>query len=90
MRAYGTATCHVVLGKRKLPIRMKSTLKPKKYVTNRRGQKVGVVLDIEDFKKMLADIEELESIRAYDAAKGSGDQAIAFLKAMQEIERSRK
>jgi hypothetical protein len=69
---------------------MKSTPKPKKYVTNRRGKKVGVVLDIEDYKKMLADIEELESIRAYDAAKDSGDETIAFLKATQEIERSRK
>jgi hypothetical protein len=81
------ASCLTVPGKRKLPTGMKSTLKPKKYVTNRRGQKVGVVLDIEDYKKMLADIEELESIRAYDAAKDSGDQAIAFLKATQEIER---
>jgi hypothetical protein len=69
---------------------MKSTLKPKKYVTNRRGKKVGVVLDIEDYKKMLADIEELESIRAYDAAKDSGDEVISFLKATQEIERSHK
>jgi PHD/YefM family antitoxin component YafN of YafNO toxin-antitoxin module len=69
---------------------MKSTLKPKKYVINRRGKKVGVVLDIEDYKKMLADIEELESIRAYDAAKDSGDETVSFLKATQEIERSRK
>jgi hypothetical protein len=69
---------------------MKSTLKPKKYVTNRRGQKVGVVLDIEDYKKIVADIEELDSIRAYDAAKASGDEAIPFPKATQEIERSRK
>ena len=69
---------------------MKATLKPKKYVTNRRGQKVGVVLDIEDYKKMVADVEELESTRAYDAAKVSGDEPISFLKATQEIERSRK
>jgi hypothetical protein len=81
------ATCLAVPGKRKLPIGMESILKPKKYVTNRHGQKVGVVLDIEDYKKMLADIEELESIRAYDAAKDSGDQAIPFVKATQEIER---
>ena len=69
---------------------MKSTLKPKKYVTNRRGQKVGVVLALEDYKKMVAEIEELESIRAYDAAKSSGDEPISFQKATQEIERSRK
>jgi PHD/YefM family antitoxin component YafN of YafNO toxin-antitoxin module len=77
-------------GKRKLVLDMKSTLKPKKYVINRRGKKVGVVLDIEDYKKMLADLEELESIRAYDAAKDSGDETVPFLKATQEIERSRK
>ena len=69
---------------------MKSTLKPRKYVTNRRGQKVGVVLDIEDYKKMMADIEELDSIRAYDAAKDSGDEVISFQGATEEIERSRK
>ena len=69
---------------------MKTALKPKKYVTDRRGQKIGVVLSIGDYKKILADIEELESIRAYDAAKASGDEAIPFQKAMQEIERSRK
>jgi hypothetical protein len=39
---------------------------------------------------MVADIEELESIRAYDAAKASGDERISFQKAAQEIERSRK
>jgi hypothetical protein len=68
----------------------KPALKPKKYVTDRQGQKIGVVLSIEDYKKILADIEELESIRAYDAAKASGDEAIPFHTAMQEIERSRK
>ena len=69
---------------------MKSALKPQKYVTDRRGQKVGVVLSIEDYKKVLAEIEELESIRAYDAAKASAGEAIPFSKATQEIERSRK
>jgi predicted DNA-binding antitoxin AbrB/MazE fold protein len=69
---------------------MKTALKPKKYVTDRRGQKVAVVIAIEDYKKILADIEELESIRAYDAAKASGDEAIPFQQAMREIERSRK
>ena len=67
-----------------------SALKPKKYVTDRRGQKVGVVLSIEAYKKILADMEELESIRAYDAAMASGEEAIPFSKATQEIERPRK
>jgi hypothetical protein len=69
---------------------MKTALKPRKYVTDRRGQKIGVVLSIADYKKVLSDIEELEALRAYDAAKASGDAAISFSKATQEIERSRK
>jgi hypothetical protein len=63
---------------------MKSALKPKKFVTDRRGHKVGVVLTMEDYKRVLADIEELESIRAYDAAKAAGDEAIPFQQAIQE------
>ena len=45
---------------------------------------------MKDDKKPLADLEELESIRAYDAAKASGDEAIPFQKAMEELEHSRK
>jgi hypothetical protein len=63
---------------------MRFTLKPKKYVTNRRGQKVGLVLNIEDYRKML---EELESIRVYDSAKASCEGAISFLKDTQDIGR---
>jgi hypothetical protein len=69
---------------------MKQAVKPKKFVTDRRGKKVAVVLAIEDYKKLLAEIEELDSIRAYDAAKASGEEPIPFEKATQEIERSRK
>lgn len=69
---------------------MTTSHKPKRYVTNRRGEKIGVVLGIDDYRKLMADLEELESIRAYDAAKASGDEAIPFDEATREIERSRK
>jgi hypothetical protein len=45
---------------------------------------------MEKDKKSLADMEEMESIRAYDVAKASGDKAIPFQKAIEEIEDSRK
>jgi hypothetical protein len=38
----------------------------------------------------MAELEELDSIRAYDAAKGSDDKAIPFGQAIQEIEKSRR
>ncbi len=37
-----------------------------------------MLLDIEDYQKMLDELEELESIRQYDAAKSSDDEAIPF------------
>jgi hypothetical protein len=45
---------------------------------------------MEDDKNKLADLEEQESIRAYDAAKASRGEAIPFEEAIEEIERSRK
>jgi hypothetical protein len=45
---------------------------------------------MENDEKLLAELEELESIRAYDAAQPSGDEAIPFQKAMEDIEHSRK
>jgi hypothetical protein len=49
-----------------------------------------VVLDIRDYHRLIAELEELESIRAYDAAKASGDEAVPFAQAVAEIERSKK
>ncbi len=48
------------------------------------------MLDIGDYQKILDELEELESIRAYDAAKSAGDEAIPFEEAVAEIERTRK
>ncbi len=64
--------------------------KHSKYVTNRKGERVSVVLDIADYQKILEDLEELEAIRAYDAAKSSADSAIPFRQAVEEIKRTRK
>ena len=58
-----------------------------RYVVDESGNRVGVLLDIKDYHELLEQLEELESIRAYDAAKASGDEVIPFDKAIDEIER---
>jgi hypothetical protein len=58
-----------------------------RYIVDEKGNRIGVLLDIEDYQKLLAELEELESIRAYDAAKASGDEAIPFEQAIAEIEK---
>ena len=60
------------------------------YVVDKNGNRVSVVLDVEEYQKLLQDLEELDSIRAYDRAKASGDQVIPFEQAATEIETNRK
>ena len=58
------------------------------YLTDRDGNRVKVVLDIHRFQQMMEELEELDDIRAYDEAKASGDEAIPFEQAIDEIRRS--
>ncbi len=60
------------------------------YIIDESGNRVGVLLDIADYHKLLKELEELESIRAYDAAKASGDLAVPFEQAITEIEQHRR
>ena len=41
------------------------------YVTDTQWKKVSVVLPIRSYKKILAELEELEDLRAYDRAKAT-------------------
>jgi hypothetical protein len=56
-----------------------------RYLVDEEGRKEGVLLDIAMYKQFLGELEELESIRAYDEAKASGDEVIPFEKAVEEI-----
>jgi hypothetical protein len=49
-----------------------------KYVVDDNGKTVSVLLDIKAYGKLLAELEELESIRAFDAAKASGEKPVKF------------
>lgn len=60
------------------------------YVVDESGDRVGVILPMEEYRKLMEELEELESIRAYDAARGSGDEAIPFDQAVREIEQDRR
>lgn len=60
-----------------------------RYLVDENGNRLGVFLGMDDYLKLLEELEELESIRAYDAAKASGDETVAFNQAVAEIERNR-
>jgi hypothetical protein len=61
-----------------------------KFIKNKKGQKVSVVLDIREYEKLVEDAEELEAIRAYDSAKEEGGTPIPYEQVLRRIEDSRK
>ncbi len=46
--------------------------------------------DSEDQRKLREELEELESIRAYDAARNSRETPVPFRQAIREIERAQE
>ncbi len=57
-----------------------------RYLVDDDGTQIAVLVDIEQYRALLEAAEELSAIRAYDAAKASGDEAIPFEQAVTEIE----
>ena len=61
-----------------------------KFLVDEKGKKVGVVLSFSEYKELLKELEELESLYAYDKAKASKDEVIPFEQAVEEIEKKRR
>ncbi len=60
------------------------------FVVDQSGNRTAILLDVERYVELIEAQEELESIRAYDEAKSSGDEAIPFSQAVKEIEGTRE
>lgn len=59
-----------------------------RYLVDDDGNQVAVLVDILQYRALLEAAEELDAIRAYDAAKASGEEVIPFEQAVAEIEQS--
>lgn len=62
------------------------------YITDTRGKRKQVILDMKDYQKILDELEELDAIRAYDKAMSNlpNEEIIPFEQAVREIALSRK
>jgi PHD/YefM family antitoxin component YafN of YafNO toxin-antitoxin module len=61
-----------------------------KFLVDDQGQRVAVLLDISDYENLLDELDELDAIKAYDAAKASGEDSIPLEDALAEVDRNRK
>lgn len=66
------------------------TFNDAKYVTDETGQRVAVLVGIDRYEELLGALEEMDSIRAYDAAKAERGESIPFENAVREIEGGRR
>lgn len=60
-----------------------------RFVVDKDGNQTAVLLDIQEYNKLLEALEELESIKANDVAKSSEDEVIPFDQAIKEIQKQR-
>lgn len=61
-----------------------------RFVVDESGNRVAVLIDIDEYQRVLEALEELESINAFDEAKASNDEVISFDQAVNEIESQRR
>ncbi len=53
-----------------------------KYITDEDGNRIGILLDLAEYQRLIDTLEELEAIQAYDAAKAAQDEKIPFEEAI--------
>lgn len=59
------------------------------FITDDHGKKLAVVLPIKKYNKMVDELEELEDIKSYDAAKKGKQEFIDAEEAFREVEEKR-
>jgi hypothetical protein len=64
-------------------------IKPQ-YITDEAGNKLSVVLAINDFKAIMEELEEIEDVKLYDEAKNSNEPSVPIDEAFKMIEAKRK
>jgi hypothetical protein len=60
------------------------------YITDNRGKKISVVLPMKEFRNIMEELEDLDDLRLYDAAKMSNEPSIPIDEAFKMIEEKRK
>jgi hypothetical protein len=61
-----------------------------KFITDNKGKKVEVIISIEDYQKIIEQLEDVNDVRAYDKAKASKEVSVPIDEAFKMIEKKRK
>ena len=58
------------------------------FIEDKEGQRIAVLMPIDQYNKMLDQLEEIDDIKAYDAAKSGDEEIIPFDQAVNEAKRN--
>jgi hypothetical protein len=61
-----------------------------RYSVDGKDKRIGVLLDMEDYRIILEELEELETIRAYNDVRAFGEKGIPFEHGVADIEQQQK
>ena len=59
------------------------------FIEDKQGNRIAVLMPIDQYNKLLDQLEDLDDIRAYDTAKAEDDEDIPFDQAVKGIEKKR-
>jgi len=65
------------------------TINPQ-YIIDKKGNRISVVIPVNEFETIMEELEELEDIRLFDEAKSNNESSIPIDKAFEMIEANRK
>lgn len=68
-------------------------MKEPQFLTNAKGERIAVVISLEEYEKLIEDAEDREDLQAvqeYEAAKAAGEIPVPFEQVIDEIRRNRK
>jgi hypothetical protein len=63
---------------------------PTRFLTNETGEKIAVIIEIEEYKKILEELEDAEALCEYHEAKASGETPVPFDEAISRIDKKRE
>jgi len=59
------------------------------FITDKKGNKISVVVPIKEYEQILEQLDELACIRAYDKAKSKKQQFVPLNEALRQVEKKR-
>lgn len=54
------------------------TLVKPQYITNENGERISVVLPVDEYERMIQELEDMDDIRLYDKVKGANESSMSF------------